>query len=68
MKNKVDASAPGHRRPSSTILFHTFLLASSQENIKKLLLRSPLPLRLRHRILLFGRMNITYVTKNKNKI
>ena len=27
-KNKVDASTPGHRRPSSTILFHIFLLAS----------------------------------------
>ena len=36
-KNKVDASTPGHPRPSPTILFHNFLLAGSQEIIKKIL-------------------------------
>ena len=36
MKNKVDASAPGYRRPSSTTVFHIFLLAGSQENMKKI--------------------------------
>ena len=66
-KNKVDASTPGHPQPSSTILFHIFLLAGSQEDIKKCLLRPRLPLRLRHLILLFGRMINTYVPKNKNK-
>ena len=66
-KNKVDASTPGHPRPLSTILFHIFLLAGSQENIKKCLLRPRLPLRLRHLILLFGRKINTYVPKNKNK-
>ena len=35
-KNEVDASTPGHPQPSSTILFHIFLLAGSQENIKKM--------------------------------
>ena len=35
-KNEVDASTPGHPQPSSTILFHIFLLAGSQENIEKM--------------------------------
>ena len=35
-KNKVDASTPGHPQPSSTILFHIFLLVGSQEKIKKM--------------------------------
>ena len=34
--DEVDASASGHPQPSSTILFHIFLLAGSQENIKKM--------------------------------
>ena len=35
-KNKVDASTPGYTQPSSKILFHIFLLAGSQESIKKM--------------------------------
>ena len=67
-ENKVDASTPGHPQSSSTILFHIFLLAGSQEKIKKCLLRHRLPLRLRHLIFQFGRKIKTYVPKNKNKI
>ena len=39
-KNKVDASTPGHPQPSPTILFHNFLLAGSQEIIKKNLVQA----------------------------
>ena len=35
-KNKVDTSTLGHRRPSPKISFHSFLLAGSQENMKKI--------------------------------
>ena len=64
-KNKLDASAPGHRRQ----FYFIFSCSQARKKIfKKLLLRSPLPLRLRHLILLFDRMNNTYVTKNENKI
>ena len=57
-----------NRRPSPKILFHIFLLAGSQENIKKFRLRLLFPLRLRHLILLFGRKNKNMFQKIKNKI
>ena len=67
-ENKVDASTPGHPQPSSTILFHIFLLAGSQENTKKCLLRHRLPLRFRHLIFQFGCKNKMCIQKNKTKI
>ena len=54
-KNKVNASASGRSSSLLAILFHIFLLAGSQENIKKMLLDLLSSLRLRHSILLFGR-------------
>ena len=53
----VDAFTSLHRRSFDKILFHIFLLASSQENIKKFCSRAPLQFRLRHLIVQFANNN-----------